>query len=118
MFWLYIILMPYCLITRSSVQRFFTKSTRSAGLVETQSTNVRVDHAQIEWRHVQIAVGQGDKHSTVDDWVAGIHLHKKLASDIFEYDRNMQYRSIGLEGVSRVGTSHSQRSVCRVQLVD
>ena len=40
-----------------------------ASVVETESSNVWVDHAEVEWGVDLVVVGKGDEDSAVDGWV-------------------------------------------------
>ena len=60
---------------------------------------MRPDHAQVEWRDEEVAVGKCHEHGIVDDWVAGVH------------------GAVRNEGVTSIATSHRQWSVGCIQLI-
>jgi hypothetical protein len=69
-----------------------------AGLVETKSNNVGVDHGQVEGGKEEIRVGKRHEHGTVHRWVTLVNLTR------------------GLVGVTLVLAGDGERSVGEVQL--
>lgn len=47
-------------------------------LVETESNDVRVDHAQVEGSQEQVRVGKSKEHCAVRSWVTLVHLAGRL----------------------------------------
>lgn len=87
------------------LNRFFVVQVKSrrrlTSLVNAESDNVGVDHAQVERSEVGVGVGQGDEHGVVHD--AGT-----TSVDL----------TSGLVGVTGVGTGLGDGSVGHVELVD
>jgi len=71
-----------------------------AGLVESKSNDVGVDHAQVEWGQEQVRVGKRNEHGVVGHWVALVNLASRLV------------------GETRVVASNLERSVGQVELVN
>jgi hypothetical protein len=77
-----------------------SKLTRLTGLVQTESNNVGVDHAQIEGSKEGVGVGERNKHGVVDSWVTLVDL------------------AGGLVSVASVLAGNLERSVSQVELGD
>jgi len=71
---------------------------RLAGLVDTKSNHMRVNHAEIERCQEQVGVSQGNEHRPVDLLLALVNL------------------ASGLEGVTLVRSSNGERGVGQVEL--
>jgi len=49
--------------------------------VQSEGGDMGVDHREVERRQVKVAVGKGNKHGTVDEWVSGVNLTSWLEGE-------------------------------------